>query len=138
MLAGFTLIEMLCVIAIIGILAAMLLGAVNRAYGSARNKMWKVQAPAFYDYIEEHLSKYYQSHPNYPLLSARDLYGNAVFDDRIMDFLRCPHVQYFPFAMSDAANKVVFQIDEDWLNNRPHTPGFTNYMVLMKTNVSSR
>jgi prepilin-type N-terminal cleavage/methylation domain-containing protein len=134
--AGFTLIEMLCVIAIIGILAAMLLGAVSKAYGSARNKMWRIQGGSFSDYVQEHLAKYYQAQTNYPVLSAADLYQKGAFDDRIMDFLRCPHVQYIPFSMSDPTNKVIFQIDSDWLNNQKHAPNFTNYIVLVKKSVT--
>jgi prepilin-type N-terminal cleavage/methylation domain-containing protein len=133
---GVTLIELLCVIAIIGILAAMLLGTISKAYMSARNKMWRFQADDLRERIKEHLSKYYQSHTNYPVLSVDDFYKNGVFDEPIRSFLRCPHVQYLPFAMSDPTNKVIFQIDDDWLNERKHTPGLTNYFVLVKLDVT--
>jgi prepilin-type N-terminal cleavage/methylation domain-containing protein len=136
--AGFTLIEMLCVIAIIGILAAMLLGAVNKAWVSSQNKVWRFQAHDFYDYIQEHLFKYYQSQTSYPVLSAEDLHQKGVFDDRVMNFLRCPHVQYLPFSMSDGTNKVIFQIDNDWLNQQKHAPGYTNYWVMVKQSVARR
>jgi prepilin-type N-terminal cleavage/methylation domain-containing protein len=136
--AGLTLIELLLVIGIIGILASLLLGAVNKAFVSSQNKIWRVQAPEFPDYIQEHLSKYYQSHATYAFLSADDLYRQGTFDDRIINFLRCPHVQYFPFSMSDGTNKVIFQLDADWLNQRKSTPGHTNYIVLLKMNVAKK
>lgn len=135
-MAGFTLLELLLVIAIIGIVASLLLGAVNKAFVSSQNKIWRIQAHDFYDYVQEHLSRYYQTQTNYPVLSAADLYQKGVFDDRIMGFLRCPHVQYIPFSMSDATNKVVFQIDNDWLNHQKSAPGHTNYLVLVKKSVT--
>ena len=129
---------MLLVIGIIGILAAMLLGAVNKAYMSTQNKVWRAQAYDFYDYIQAHLIKYYQANPNYPVLTARDLYQKNVFDDRIMNFLRCPHVQYIPFAMTDPTNKVIFQIDQAWLNHEKSAPGYTNYWVMVKQSVAKK
>jgi len=135
---AFTLLEMLLVIGIIGILAAMLLGAVNKAFMSSQNKVWRAQAYDFYDYIQEHLAKYYQANTNYPVLTARDLYQQNVFDDRIMNFLRCPHVQYIPFAQSDPTNKVIFQIDQDWMNEQKHAPDHTNYWVMVKQSVARR
>ncbi len=127
---------MLLVIGIIGILVGMLLGPINRAFTSSQNKMWRAQARDFYDYMQEHLAKYYQANPNYPVLTAADLYQQNVFNDHIMNFLRCPHVQYIPFSLSDPTNKVIFQIDEDWLNQQKSAPGHTNYWVLLKQNVA--
>jgi len=129
---------MLLVIGIIGILAAMLLGAVNKAFMSSQNKVWRAQAYDFYDLIQERLVKYYQANTNYPVLTARDLYDKNVFDDRIMSFLRCPHVQYIPFAMSDSTNKVIFQIDTDWVYHQKSAPGHTNYWVLLKSSVAKQ
>jgi prepilin-type N-terminal cleavage/methylation domain-containing protein len=53
--AGVTLIELLCVMAIMAILAALLLGGVSRAYNSARNKMWRMEADSFQGYIRDQL-----------------------------------------------------------------------------------
>ena len=138
LLTGLTLLELLCVIAIIGILASLLLGSVNKAFMSSQNKIWRAQAQdsEFRDYVQEHLAKYYQANPTYPLLTARDLYQKNVFNDRIMNFLRCPHVQYIPFSMSDPTNKVIFQIDSDWMNQQKSAPDHTNYWVLLKQSVA--
>jgi len=133
-----TLLELLLVIGIIGILASLLLGSLNRAFVSSQNKIWRAQARDFPDYVQEHLSRYYQSHTTYALLSADDLYRQGTFDDRIINFLRCPHVQYFPFSMSDVTNKVIFQIDADWINQQKSAPGHTNYIVLLKMNVAKK
>jgi prepilin-type N-terminal cleavage/methylation domain-containing protein len=135
---AFTLLELLCVIAIIAVLASLLLPAVSRAYVSSQNKVWRFGSYDFYEYMQQHLSKYYQVNTNYPTLSARELYQMNVFDDHIMNFLRCPHMQYIPFSMSDPTNKVIFQIDSDWMNEQKHAPGHTNYWVMVKENVAKR
>jgi prepilin-type N-terminal cleavage/methylation domain-containing protein len=130
--SGMTLIELLVVIGIIGILASLLLGAVYKAHAYAKDKTWRLQAYSFRDYIQEHLSRFYRSQTNYPTLSAADLHQRGVFDDRIMDFLSCKHVQYIPFSVSDRDDKIVLRIDDYWIRGDKPVPSQVRDVVLLK------
>src|ERR1035437_10131090 len=70
---GLTLIELLAVIAIIGILASLLLGAVSKAHAYAKDKVWRLTASEFPAYIRDHLRPYYQSKTNYSALTSTQL-----------------------------------------------------------------
>ena len=133
---GLTLIELLAVIAIIGILAGLLLGAVSKAHAYAKDKVWRLTASDMSTYIRDHLLKRYQSQTNYPALTADQLHQQNVFDDRIMDFLSCPHVQFIPFSSSDLDSKYILTIDGYWIDGTKPVPGQTNELVLTKKQVT--
>ena len=134
--AGFTLMELLMVIAIMGVLASLLLGAVFRAHSRAKDTTWRLEADSLVGYIQQHLSRYYQSQTNYPMLSAAELYQRHVFDDRIMDFLQCPHVQYIPFSMGDGDDKYILMVDNYWVLKLEPVPGHCNDLILRKKDVT--
>ena len=133
---GVTLVELLVVIGIIGILASLLLGAVFKAHTYAKDKTWRIEAYNFCDYIQEHLRRYYQSQTNYPALTADQLHQQGVFDDRIMDFLSCSHVQFIPFSSSDQDDKIILRIDNNWVFKQKPVPGHINDLILMKKMVA--
>ncbi len=134
-ISGVTLVELLVVIGIIGILASLLLGAVFKAHAYAKDKTWRLQAFSYCDYIQEHLSRFYQSQTNYPTLSAAELYQRGVFDDRIRDFLSCPHVQFTPFSVADGDDKIVLRIDEDWIWGKKPASGQIHDLILTKKQI---
>ena len=129
---SMTLIELLLVIGIIGVLASLSLGAVYKAHAYAKDKIWRLQAYNYCDYIQEHLSRYYQSRTNYPTLSAAELHQRGVFDDRIMDFLHCPHVQFIPFSVGDRDDKIILRIDDYWIWGDKPMPSQIRDLVLLK------
>jgi prepilin-type N-terminal cleavage/methylation domain-containing protein len=133
---GLTLIELLAVIAIIGILASLLLGAVSKAHAYAQDKVWRLTASDMSTFIRDHLLQHYQSQTNYLALTADQLHQRNVFDDRIMDFLSCPHVQFIPFSSSDLDNKHILIINNDWVDGTKPVPGRTNELVLTKKHVT--
>jgi len=112
---GLTLVELLLVIAIIGILASLLFGAIYKAHAYAKDQTWRAEARSAYVRIRDRLSGYCQSHSTCPVLTAKELHQLGVFDDSIMDFLDCPHVQFTPFSSDDPDDKTILRIPNDWL-----------------------
>jgi hypothetical protein len=68
----------------------------------------------------------------YPALTADELNQRGVFDDRILDFLSCSHVQFIPFSSGDPDNKIILRIDAHWVDGTQPLPGQSSYLVLMK------
>ena len=131
-----TLVELLAVVAIIGILASLSLGAVYKAHAYAKDRTWRIEAYNFFDYIQEHLIRHYQSQTNNPALTAAQLHQQGVFDDRIMDFLSCPHVHFIPFSSSDQDDKIIFRLDVDWVSGTKPVPGHIHDLILTKKRVT--
>ena len=63
---GFSLIELLCVIAIIAILASMIASSVLRAYHRARRMKTSFEAPAFVELVEKRLKDFFVPKKGYP------------------------------------------------------------------------
>ncbi len=108
--SGVTLLELLAVMAIIGILVSLLLGAVHKAHARVKDRVWRLEAPGFIALIQERLRKFYQSQTSYPAWTADDLYRRNVFDDRIMGFLRSPNVTFIPFSSTDSDDKWILKV----------------------------
>ena len=107
---GVTLLEMLAVMAIIGILVSLLLGAVHKAHARVKDRVWRLEAPGFISLVHERLRTFYQSQSSYPAWTADDLYRRHVFDDRIMGFLRSPNVTFIPFSSSDSDDRWILKV----------------------------
>jgi len=108
--AAFSLVELLCVVVVIGLLAALLLTAVTAAYGRVKRMQQEFEGPSLVEYLRDRLTTFCERQGNYPALSAKQLHELDIFDSRVMDFLRWRGVEFHPFSSSDGTNKIVLEV----------------------------
>lgn len=99
--AGVTLIELLCVMAIIAVLATLLLGPAGRALGKARAMQWNNRAEALTGEITDRLRKVFAGQKEFRRVALEDLERDGVLLASQVRFLRDPRVTFTPFAGSD-------------------------------------
>jgi prepilin-type N-terminal cleavage/methylation domain-containing protein len=104
---AFSLIELLCVMAIISILASLLLTAVNRAYQRVRRFAGEVDEPAYVEEIRAKVITLTRRDPAFPTLSLDGLVKECDLSSRCAAFLRSAEVTYVPFAGTDPDAKLV-------------------------------
>jgi len=107
--SAFSLIELLCVIGIIGILLALLLPAVFGAFSKAKKTLFGVQEPSFIERIQEGYTPYRLANPNHPVLDRDTFIRELHLDERVVRWLRSGNVAYFPFSGASNAEFVVLE-----------------------------
>jgi prepilin-type N-terminal cleavage/methylation domain-containing protein len=107
---GFTLLELLCVVAIITILAGLLLGPVSRALQRARAMKWGNEAPALLDDTVSHLRARFQGMRDFPPITLEFLESSALLGPTQLRFLKDRRVKYVPFAGPDPEDLVVIEV----------------------------
>ena len=104
-------IELMCVIAIILILVGLMMGPILRAYKKAKNFGWENDAPVFVDRFTERMRQHFGSAPEYPALTADQLYQGGLIDNGLRSFLRDKRVQYFPFSSKSPDEFIILQVN---------------------------
>jgi prepilin-type N-terminal cleavage/methylation domain-containing protein len=104
---GFSLIELLCVIAIIGILASLLLPVVFKAYDKARGMSEELEGPSIMFLIRQSTQDYCTGHTQYLFLSKSDLINKVSFAPKPHDWLAASATDFVPFGYLDDTNKTV-------------------------------
>jgi prepilin-type N-terminal cleavage/methylation domain-containing protein len=107
---GFSLIELMCVITIILILVGLMMGPIMRAYRKAKNFGWENDSYLLADRFADKMKQHFGSAPEYPALSADQLYEGGLIDSALRNFLRDKRVQYFPFSSKSADEMVILHV----------------------------
>jgi prepilin-type N-terminal cleavage/methylation domain-containing protein len=105
--AAVSLIEMLCVIAIICILASLLLPALARAYSKVRGMTQEWEAGEVLSLVTGETQRYCAAHPQYVFASKSDFVQKCQFAPKPKDWVQAPATQFVPFGFPDDTNKVV-------------------------------
>lgn len=105
--AGVTLIELLCVIAIIAILASLMLPALSRGYRRAKAMAEEVEEEEIADRLRHEVRNYCTSHTNYQFSTKEDFKEQCQLDPKCRDWIDKSHTEFVPFNHLDATNKVV-------------------------------
>jgi prepilin-type N-terminal cleavage/methylation domain-containing protein len=109
-LEGVTLIELLCAVAIIAVLATLLLGPAGRALGKARAMQWNDRAHALTGEITDRLHGVFVGQKEFQRVTLADLERDGLVTTAQARFLRDDRVRFTAFAGSDPDELPVIQV----------------------------
>jgi prepilin-type N-terminal cleavage/methylation domain-containing protein len=107
---GVSLIEVLCAIAIIAILAGLLLGPVARALQRARAMQWAQDAEIHLEATVQQLGTHFQGKLDFPLVTLSQIEAQMLVSPSELRFLKDRRVTFHPFAGTDPDDQVVVQV----------------------------
>lgn len=120
---GVTLIELLCVIAIISILAALLLPSLSRGYRRAQILAEETEVSEVADRLRRAVRNYCAAHTNYQFNTKADLVKRCRLEPKCQAWIEKSRTTFIPFNHLDATNKVV--ISFNYGRNYSQTENFT-------------
>jgi prepilin-type N-terminal cleavage/methylation domain-containing protein len=105
--AGVSLIELLCVMAIITILASLLLPAILRAYSKARGMAQEWEASEVLFLLTTETQRYCAAHPQYVFPTKSDFVAKCGFAPKPQAWVLASATQFVPFSFPDDTNRIV-------------------------------
>jgi prepilin-type N-terminal cleavage/methylation domain-containing protein len=104
---GVSLIELLCVITIITILAALMLPAVMRAYLKVQGMSQEMEADEVFHLLTTEARRYCAANPQYVFSSKEDFVDKCGFAPKPRNWVQFPATVFAPFSSPDNTNKIV-------------------------------
>lgn len=106
---GVTLIELLCVMAIIAILFSLVAPVAFKALRKARRLSGEIEGPAFIDEIQRKYTPYRLANLTHPELDRAEFVRVCQLSQKASAWLRSSEVTFTPFAGSSPANFAVIR-----------------------------
>ena len=125
--AAVTLIELLCVMAIIGILMSLIATAAFKALRKAKQLAGELQAPSFQEELQRKYTPYRLSHPNHPMLDREGFIQACGLSSKAAVWLRSSEVRFIPFSGATPATTGVIEHTVKLIPNQAQT---TVYSVM--------
>jgi len=108
--AAVTLMELLCVIAIIAILASLLLPAVFRAYVRIKGQADEMEAPEVAYLLQKETRNYCAAHPQYQFAAKSELVDKCVLAPKCRNWVLASTTDFVAFNYLDDTNKLVLSV----------------------------
>ena len=108
--SAVTLIELLCVIVIIGILASLLLPAVLRAYLRTKEFDEEMEGPSIIEMIRNESRRYCVGHSVFQFSSKDDFVRKCEFAPKASQWVQGSRTDFVPFSNLDPTNRIVVSV----------------------------
>ena len=108
--AGITLIELLCVICILSILASLLLPAVARAYSRAKGTAEVIEAPGIASMLRDETRNYCAANVQFQFTSKIDFADKCRLAPKCRNWIDAAATEFVPFDYLAPTNQIVLQV----------------------------